>query len=90
MKKYIIYLLFFLPFFSSCVSDDCSECADTAYATRIKLQIAWPNNTPNNNSKADDELKIDNFTLFVFNGDNTINTIKHIESPQLIFLTQHP
>lgn len=81
MKKYIIYLLFFLPFFSSCVSDDCSECADTAYATRIKLQIAWPNNTPNNNSKADDELKIDNFTLFVFNGDNTINTIKHIESP---------
>ena len=81
MKRYLIYILLIIPFLSSCVSDDCSDCADMAYDTRVKLQVTWPNELSPTNSKADAELAISDFTLFVFNANGTINTIKKVSSP---------
>lgn len=77
----MIYILLIIPFLSSCVSDDCSECVDMAYDTRVKLQVTWPSELSPNNSKADAELVIKDFTLFVINADGTLNTMKKVTNP---------
>ncbi len=65
-----------------CVSDDCSDCADMAYDTRVKLKVIWPSNLSSNTSKSgNDDIYINNFTLFVFNIDGTLNTVKKVNSP---------
>ena len=70
-----------IPFLSGCVSDDCSDCVDMAYDTRVKLKIIWPSNLSTTKSAESPELDIHDFTLFVFNEDNTLNTIKKVNNP---------
>ena len=71
-----------IPFLSGCVSDDCSDCVDMAYDTRVKLHITWPSSLSSNTTKSgNDDIYINNFTLFVFNNDETLNTVKKVNSP---------
>ena len=70
-----------IPFLSGCVSDDCSDCVDMAYDTRVKLKIIWPSNLSTTKSAESPELDIHDFTLFVFNEDGSLNTIKKVNSP---------
>ena len=76
MRRYLLLVLMTIPFFSSCINDDCTDCADMAYDTRVVLKIVQPNN--NTKSTTDPELDIHNYTLFVFNADSTLNTIKKV------------
>lgn len=78
----MIYILLIIPFLSSCVSDDCSDCADMAYDTRVKLKVTWPSSLSSNTTKSgNDDIYINNFTLFVFNNDGTLNTVKKVNNP---------
>lgn len=77
----MLYILLIIPFLSGCVSDDCSECADMAYDTRVKLQVTWPNSLSPTKSDESPELDINDFTLFVLNDDFTVNTIKKVTNP---------
>lgn len=77
----MLYILLTILLLSGCVSDDCTDCVDMTYDTKVKLQVIWPSNLSSNNSKSNDDLSINNFTLFVFNIDGTLNTIKKINSP---------
>ena len=70
-----------IPFLSGCVSDDCSDCVDMAYDTRVKLKIIWPSNLSTTKSAESPELDIHDFTLFVFNEDGSLNTIKKVNNP---------
>ena len=81
MKKYIL-LLFAIPFLGSCISDDCTDCVDMAYETRVKLKVTWPRSLSSNTTKSgNDDIYINNFTLFVFNNDGTLNTVKRVDNP---------
>lgn len=78
----MIYILLIIPFLSGCVSDDCSDCVDMAYDTRVKLHITWPRSLSSNTTKSgNDDIYINNFTLFVFNNDGTLNTVKKVNNP---------
>ncbi|MBP1644795.1 MAG: hypothetical protein H6Q16_370 [Bacteroidetes bacterium] len=83
MRRRLLYiLLLIIPLLSGCISDDCTDCADMAYDTRVKLKISWPKSLSSNTSKSgDDDIYINNFTLFVFNGDGTLNTVKKVNNP---------
>lgn len=82
MKRYLLYILLIIPFLSGCVSDDCSDCVDMAYDTRVKLKVTWPRSLSSNTTKSgNDDIYINNFTLFVFNNDGTLNTVKKVNSP---------
>ena len=82
MKRYLLYILLIIPFLSGCVSDDCSDCVDMAYDTRVKLHITWPSSLSSNTTKSgNDDIYINNFTLFVFNNDGTLNTVKKVNNP---------
>lgn len=82
MKRYLLYILLIIPFLSGCVSDDCSDCVDMAYDTRVKLHITWPSSLSSNTTKSgNDDIYINNFTLFVFNIDGTLNTVKKVNNP---------
>ncbi len=71
-----------IPFLSGCVSDDCTDCADMAYDTRVKLKVTWPRSLSSNTTKSgNDDIYINNFTLFVFNNDGTLNTVKKVNNP---------
>ncbi|MFA5541862.1 MAG: fimbrial protein [Bacteroidales bacterium] len=82
MRRYLIFLLLIIPFLNSCVSDDCSDCADMAYDTKVKLHVIWPRSLSSNTTKSgNDDIYINNFTLFVFNNDGTLNTVKKVNNP---------
>lgn len=83
MRRRLLYiLLLIIPLLSGCISDDCTDCADMAYDTRVKLKVIWPSNLSSNTSKSgNDDIYINNFTLFVFNIDSTLNTVKKVNSP---------
>lgn len=76
MRKYLLLVLMSIPFISSCISDDCTDCADMTYDMRLELKV---NKTDiNNNTKATspDELKIHDLTIIVLNGDGSINATR--------------
>jgi len=52
-----------------------------AYDTRVKLKVIWSGNLSTTKSAESPELNINDFTLFVFNEDNTLNTIKKVNNP---------
>lgn len=79
MRKYLLLVLMSIPFISSCISDDCTDCADMTYDTKVRLQVTWPSNL--SSTKSNDDLFINNFTLFVFNADGSLNTIKKVNNP---------
>lgn len=81
MRRYLLFLLLIIPFLNSCLSDDCSDCADMAYDTKVKLHVIWPSSLSSKNSKSDQDISINNFTLFVFNTDGTLNTVKKVTNP---------
>ena len=67
---------------SGCISDDCTDCADMAYDTKVKLKVTWPRSLSSNTTKSgNDDIYINNFTLFVFNIDGTLNTVKRVDNP---------
>lgn len=71
-----------IPLLSGCISDDCTDCADMAYDTRVKLKVIWPRSLSSNTTKSgNDDIYINNFTLFVFNNDGTLNTVKKVNNP---------
>lgn len=71
-----------IPLLSGCISDDCTDCVDMAYDTRVKLKVTWPRSLSSNTTKSgNDDIYINNFTLFVFNNDGTLNTVKKVNSP---------
>lgn len=71
-----------IPLLSGCISDDCTDCADMAYDTRVKLKVTWPRSLSSNTTKSgNDDIYINNFTLFVFNNDGTLNTVKKVNNP---------
>lgn len=69
-------MLMSIPFISSCISDDCNDCADMTYDMRLELKVNKTNINNNTKSTSDDELKIHNLTILVLNGDGSINTMK--------------
>lgn len=71
-------MLMSIPFISSCISDDCTDCADMTYDTKVRLKVTWPSNLSSTKST---DLYINNFTLFVFNSDGSVNTIKKVNNP---------
>ncbi|MDD2576719.1 MAG: fimbrial protein [Bacteroidales bacterium] len=79
MKRLIYTLILLIPLLSACVSDDCSECADMAYDTKVRLNITWPKTLSQSTTKlGNEDLSINNFTLFVFNTNGTLNTVKKV------------
>lgn len=82
MKRNLLYIfLLIIPLLSGCISDDCTDCADMAYDTRVKLKVIWSGNLSTTKSAESPELNINDFTLFVFNEDSTLNTIKKVNNP---------
>ncbi|MDD2192186.1 MAG: fimbrial protein [Bacteroidales bacterium] len=83
MRRRLLYiLLMIIPLLSGCISDDCTDCADMAYDTRVKLKVTWPRSLSSNTTKSgNDDIYINNFTLFVFNNDGTLNTVKKVNNP---------
>ena len=83
MKRNLLYiLLLIIPLLSGCISDDCTDCADMAYDTKVKLKVTWPRSLSSNTTKSgNDDIYINNFTLFVFNNDGTLNTVKKVNNP---------
>ncbi|MEA5100416.1 MAG: fimbrial protein [Bacteroidales bacterium] len=83
MRRRLLYiLLLIIPLLSGCISDDCTDCADMAYDTRVKLKVTWPRSISSNTTKSgNDDIYINNFTLFVFNIDGTLNTVKKVNNP---------
>lgn len=83
MRRRLLYiLLLIIPLLSGCISDDCTDCVDMAYDTRVKLKVTWPRSLSSNTTKSgNDDIYINNFTLFVFNIDGTLNTVKKVNNP---------
>ena len=83
MRRKLLYIfLLIIPLLSGCVSDDCSDCVDMAYDTRVKLKISWPSSLSSKTTKSgNNDIYINNFTLFVFNNDGTLNTVKKVNNP---------
>ena len=83
MRRRLLYiLLLIIPLLSGCISDDCTDCVDMAYDTRVKLKVTWPRSLSSNTTKSgNDDIFINNFTLFVFNNDGTLNTVKKVNNP---------
>ncbi len=83
MRRRLLYiLLLIIPLLSGCISDDCTDCVDMAYETRVKLKVTWPRSISSNTTKSgNDDIYINNFTLFVFNIDGTLNTVKRVDNP---------
>lgn len=92
MRRNLLYiLLLIIPLLNGCISDNCTDCADMAYDTKVKLNIAWPKQAYSNTTKTNDDIYINDFTLFVFNTDGTLNTLKKVNNPSgtgdIIFTT---
>ena len=83
MKRRLLHIfLLIIPLLSGCISDDCTDCVDMAYDTRVKLKVTWPRSISSNTTKSgNDDIYINNFTLFVFNIDGTLNTVKRVDNP---------